>query len=240
MTSSPDVPDVAAPAAHRHPAATGQDPARPAPVGATAGPPASRVVDPTILYVGTPVVLVSTRNADGTSNLAPFSSLWLLNRAAVLGIGRLSQTFRNLERERECVLNMPSVDLVAAVDRLARTTGRRPVPAWKHAKGFVHVSDKFARAGVTPVAADLVAPPRVAECGFQIEVRVRDVVKIEKDDGVRAVVMEVARTHVHEAIVAEGSRHHIDPDRWRPLIMSFLEFYGLGGRLHPSQLATFF
>lgn len=238
--NSPDLKDDVTPAVPRHPATAGPDPTTTSPVGPTAELPASRVVDPTILYVGTPVVLVSTRNADGMPNLAPFSSLWLLNRAAVLGIGRSSQTFRNLERERECVLNLPSVDLVAVVDRLARTTGRHPIPAWKQAKGFVHVDDKFAWAGVTPAAADLVAAPRVAECGFQIEVIVRDIVRIEKDDGVRAVVMDVVRTHVHEAIVAEEHRHHIDPDRWRPLIMSFLEFYGLGGRLHPSQLATFF
>jgi flavin reductase (DIM6/NTAB) family NADH-FMN oxidoreductase RutF len=236
LTSSPD---VVARAARRRGTA-GPHATTVLPVALQGVLPASQVVNPTVLYVGTPVVLISTRNADGTSNLAPFSSLWLLNRAAVLGIGRLSQTFRNLVRERECVLNLPSVELVAAVDRLAQTTGRDPVPAWKQTKGFVHVADKFARAGVTPVAADLVAAPRVAECGFQIEVRVRDIAKIEKEDGVRAVVMEVVRTHVHETIVADDHPHHIDPDRWRPLIMSFLEFYGLGARLHPSQLATFF
>lgn len=30
----------------------------------------------------------------------------------------------------------------------------------------------------------------------------------------------------------------IDPDAWRPLIMSFQHYYGLGGRLHPSRLAS--
>ena len=31
-------------------------------------------VEPAILYFGTPVVLISTVNEDGTSNLAPMSS----------------------------------------------------------------------------------------------------------------------------------------------------------------------
>jgi len=33
-----------------------------------------RTVDPAILYFGTPVVLVSTENEDGSANLAPMSS----------------------------------------------------------------------------------------------------------------------------------------------------------------------
>ena len=28
----------------------------------------------------------------------------------------------------------------------------------------------------------------------------------------------------------------IDPDRWRPLMMSFQQFYGLGDRVHASRL----
>jgi flavin reductase (DIM6/NTAB) family NADH-FMN oxidoreductase RutF len=33
-----------------------------------------RVVEPRVLYFGTPVVLVSTSNEDGTANLSPMSS----------------------------------------------------------------------------------------------------------------------------------------------------------------------
>lgn len=35
---------------------------------------AHTVIEPNILYFGTPVVLISTENADGTPNLAPMSS----------------------------------------------------------------------------------------------------------------------------------------------------------------------
>jgi hypothetical protein len=45
---------------------------------------------------------------------------------------------------------------------------------------------------------------------------------------------------VHDSILKTEARHHIDPDRWRPLIMSFLEFYGLGERVHRSRLAEIF
>jgi hypothetical protein len=43
---------------------------------------------------------------------------------------------------------------------------------------------------------------------------------------------------VDEALlVGDGPRPHIDPVRWRPLIMSFCRFFGLGGEVHPSRLA---
>jgi hypothetical protein len=35
-----------------------------------------------------------------------------------------------------------------------------------------------------------------------------------------------------------GEPDRIDPDRWRPLIMSFQQFYGLTPRLQKSTLAT--
>ncbi len=50
--------------------------------------------------------------------------------------------------------------------------------------------------------------------------------------------VQVDRVHVHDAIRMAGTDHRIDPDRWRPLIMSFQHFYGLGDRVHPSRLAS--
>ena len=46
----------------------------------------------------------------------------------------------------------------------------------------------------------------------------------------------MVRVHVAEEIVMEGHSNRIDPDKWRPLIMSFQEFYGLGEKLHSSTL----
>lgn len=41
---------------------------------------------------------------------------------------------------------------------------------------------------------------------------------------------------IHRLLLA-GYENRIDPDAWRPLIMSFSQFYGLGGRVHTSRLA---
>src|SRR5215213_517811 len=89
------------------------------------------VIDPAILYFGTPVVLVTSVNPDGSTNIMPMSSAFWLGHTGMLGIGVRSQTAANLQRNLGCVLNLPSVDLVTEVDRLALTTGRPDVPAAK-------------------------------------------------------------------------------------------------------------
>src|SRR5262247_435924 len=120
------------------------------------------VVDPAILYFGTPVVLISSLNLDGSANLAPMSSAWWLGKSCMLGFGARSHTPANIQRTGECVLNLPSVEQVAAVNRLARTTGSNPVPPHKVAMGYRHERNKFGIAGLTPMTAELVRPPRVA------------------------------------------------------------------------------
>jgi flavin reductase (DIM6/NTAB) family NADH-FMN oxidoreductase RutF len=197
------------------------------------------VLEPKIFYMGTPVVLISTRNPDGTPNLMPMSSAWWLDSSAMLGMGTRAQTFLNLERERQCVLNLPSADMVDHVDRLAQTTGRDPVPDYKVKMAYVYEPHKFERAGLTPVSAEHVNAPRVAECPIQLEATVTRIHEFENWTNA-AVEVRIVKTYVDPVLLNYERRHHIDPDKWRPLIMSFLEFYGLGPQLHPSRLAKVF
>jgi flavin reductase (DIM6/NTAB) family NADH-FMN oxidoreductase RutF len=198
-------------------------------------------IEPSILYFGTPVVLLSTRNLDGSTNLAPMSSAWWLGWNCMLGLGAKGHTAENLLREKECVLNLPSVGQVEAVNRLARLTGSDPVPPHKVAMGYRHEKDKLGVAGLTGVASDLVAPPRVAECPVQLEAVVEAVhpfgTRPDKAPGALAFEVRVVRAHVDEQIVLAGHANRIDPDKWRPLIMSFAHFYGLGERVWDSTLA---
>ncbi len=202
----------------------------------------TRAIDPAILYWGTPVVLISTLNGDGGANLAPMSSAWWLGWGCMLGMTESAQTVVNLRRTGECVLNLPSAGLAGAVDRIARTTGCSPVPPDKQALGFEHEAAKFERAGLTPCAAEIVAPPRAAECPVQMEARVERISAYgEANPSVRtriaAIELRILRVHAHPGILRDGDENRIDPDRWRPLVMSFREFYGLGDRLRPSRLA---
>jgi flavin reductase (DIM6/NTAB) family NADH-FMN oxidoreductase RutF len=197
-----------------------------------------KTIEPTILYFGTPVALISTLNEDGTANLAPMSSAWWLGWSCMLGLGSMGQTSENLIQTRECVINLPSADQVTHVDRLALTTGRNPVPEKKLSWGYRYEPDKFGTAGLTPVPSHAVRPPRVAECPVQMEGIVHDVRPFGKIVSANAFEVHIVKLHVEESLLeGEGLRPHIDAERWRPLIMSFCRFFGLGGEVHPSRLA---
>ncbi|WP_030158127.1 flavin reductase family protein [Glycomyces sp. NRRL B-16210] len=188
-----------------------------------------------VLYFGTPVVLISSRNADGSANLAPMSSAWWLQQSCMLGMGNRSQTTANLSRERECVLNLVPSDLAGAVDRLAPLTGADPVPERKAAKGYRFEPDKFGAAGLTPQASEVVAAPRVRECPVQLECRV---VSVHPFAGsASAFEVAVVRSHVEERLLIPGT-DHVDPVGWDPLIMKFCEFFGGGANVGPSALAA--
>ncbi|AOK18617.1 flavin reductase [Burkholderia cepacia] len=202
-----------------------------------------RICEPNILYFGTPVVLVSTLNENGTPNLAPISSAFWLGWRGVIGIAASSQTTRNLMRTGECVLNLPSSAQADAVDRIARTTGSSPVPASKAARGYVFEPDKFGTAGLTATASQTVAPPRALECPVHMEavVAARHGLAEDSPDGRERICvfeLRIQRVHVHPDLLMDGHADRIDPDKWSPLIMSFQKFYGLEPRqVHASRLA---
>jgi len=196
-----------------------------------------QTIHPSILYFGTPVVVLSTRNADGTANLAPFSSVFWLGSRAVLGLNTRSQTVKNLRRTGEAVINLPSDQEADAVDRLALTTGADPVPSYKAARGYRYEGDKFGAAKVSPGPTACVDVPSIAEFPVHLEATLG--AEHPMDEGLSLFVLEVCRVAVEQELVAEGSDHRIDPDRWRPLIMSFQQFYGLApGRVRSSVLAS--
>jgi len=200
-----------------------------------------KVIKPKILYLGTPVVLISTCNKDNSINLAPMSSAWWLGESCMLGLGSRGKMFENLKREKECVLNLPSVDLVNAVDKLALTPGKTPVPDYKAIKNFLYEHYKFRTAGLTPTNSEIVKAPRVLECPIQLEAKVKNIYTFgKKEDYLNTIEVEIIRVHVADNLLNKDKRHHIDPDKWKPLIMNFLEFYSLGGQVHPSRLAEVF
>lgn len=186
------------------------------------------VVTPSVLYVGTPAYLIATTNPDGTPNLAPASSYWALGQMLVLGIESEGQTILNLLEHGELTVNFPSGQLWKAVVRLASLTGRDPVPAAKAAR-YRYERDKFAAAGLTPQASDLVTPPRVLECGLQFEARVRRAT-VGLDGSYHMVEAEVLRVHADPSILKPGTEL-IDPTRWDPLVYSFRHFFHRGTEL---------
>ena len=186
------------------------------------------IAEPETRYVGTPAYLIATQNADGTANLSPASSYWALGRTLVLGLEDSSQTTQNLLARGDITVNFPSGDLWRAVLALDGTTGRNPVPEEKLPRyRFEH--DKFAVAGLTPQASDLVSVPRVAECQLQFEARVKRCTP-GLDGGFQMVEAEVLRVHADPAILKPGTLLP-DPERWSPLVYQFRHFFATGEQL---------
>ncbi len=197
-----------------------------------------RVVPLKVHYYGTPVVLVSSTNPDGTTNLAPMSSAWWLGQNAMLGLGASSRTTQNLLRTGEAVLNLASTDLVDHVDRLALLTGSPELSPHKRETGYRYEPRKFEAAGLTPEPSDLVAPHRVAECPIQLECRVSGHYPIDQRVGQRARDPRRGAARARADAVRLLGTDHVDPLAWDPLIMKFCDFFGDGQPLIPSRLAA--
>lgn len=201
--------------------------------------PVKRELNPKMLYFGTPVVLVSSLNSDGSTNIAPMSSAWWVGRTAMLGLSVNSQTVRNLERRPRLVLNLVDTSMVDAVDRLALLTGRPDVPEYKRARGYTYRPDKYRAAGLTPATFDADVPTGVAESLIQMEGQVQAIHHIDEDNsGLRALEVTVLHTHVDESLLMTGHPDYIDPLRWQPLIMKFTEYFSDGTLARPSSLAS--
>jgi flavin reductase (DIM6/NTAB) family NADH-FMN oxidoreductase RutF len=199
-------------------------------------------IEPAILYFGTPVVLIGSTNEDGSFNLAPMSSAWWVGWRCMLGPARNSKTTGNILRTGDCVLNFPSAHLVGAVVALARTTASNPVPPGEIRRGYRHEKKKFDISGLTALPGETVAAPRAAECPVQIEAKLAHVHEMAQEDDIWrgnlvAIEVRVTRVHAHPSIMMEDEPDRIHPDKWRPLIMSFQQFYGLAPeKLQRSEL----
>jgi len=201
-----------------------------------------QVIEPAIQYWGTPVVIISSLNEDGSTNLSPMSSAWWLGWSCMLGLDASSKTVENLRRSKACVLNLPSDSMASNVNSLAMTTGSQNVPIHKKLLGYRHEADKFTMAGLTRATMISSWPDAVKECPVQLECEVVHVRPFADEDSrmaVPAVAVEVRllRVHVEESLLMDGHLHRVDPELWRPMIMSFRHLFGRGAKLEKSTLA---
>ncbi|WP_337033783.1 flavin reductase family protein [Paenibacillus illinoisensis] len=185
-------------------------------------------INPSILYYGTPVLLLSTLNEDGSTNLSPLSSSWALGDCIVLGLGIQGKAYENLKRHPECVINLPEACMWRAVESLGRYTGTYPVPEEKRQMGYEFCSEKFEAAGLTAQDSLRVKPLRIAECPLQIEASVQHIRTPEHTPFMAVVEVKSLEVHAHKKLISGLNK--IDPAKWNPLIYNFRHYYGLGER----------
>lgn len=117
----------------------------------------------TLLESG-PVVLVTTH--DGTkANIMSISWTMVMDFTPLFAIttGEWNHSFAALQKNRECVIAIPTFDLLDKVIGIGTCTGAD--------------TDKFSRFALTPVQARLVRPPLIKECIANIECKVIDIVE---------------------------------------------------------------
>ncbi|HEK9102601.1 flavin reductase family protein [Bacillus pfraonensis] len=176
-----------------------------------------------------PIYLLSTLNEDGTTNISPMSSSWALGNYIILGVGLGGKSIENLERNRECVINLPSSLQWEQVEKIAPYTGVENIPVYKQEMGFTYQKDKFTIAGFTPCDSQFVKPKRIQECPLQIEVKVKEIRIPEYDPFFAIVEAEVIRVHAHEEIIK--GENHINPQKWSPLFYNFRHYFSIGEEL---------
>ncbi|KAA8920278.1 flavin reductase family protein [Xanthomonas sontii] len=94
-------------------------------------------------------------------------------------ISSANHSFALLRRSKQCVINLPTADLVDTVVGIGNTSGAD--------------LDKFAHFGLTAVPATHVAAPLIAECYASFECRLHDGSQIGKHG---LFVWEVVKAHV--------------------------------------------
>lgn len=190
------------------------------------------------IFLGTTIVSIGTLNEDESVNLAPMSSARWLDVTGTLGIGTRDRTFANLRREGEFILNLVTVDQTVAVDRRARTTDSDSAADYTVAMGFRRERNKFEEAELTAIAPDLVRRTRVVQFATQLGAKVRAIHSIgAREDNSVHMEAEAVREPVEEGRLDTGFRHHISPERWRPLNIRLRNSYDLSNGVHDSRLA---
>jgi len=146
-----------------------------------------------------PIAFVSTIGEDGVYNVAPFSFFTLLSmHPTVVGFaigrkrgGSKKDTLVNIEFSRDYVINVVSEAIAPAMNQ---ASGDYPS----------HV-DEFKEAGLTPVASDMVKPPRVAESPIQIECRLMQIMEFGVFPRIHNfIVGEVLVVHVQDDLIVDG------------------------------------
>ncbi|MBI5864267.1 MAG: flavin reductase family protein [Planctomycetes bacterium] len=165
------------------------------------------------LFVGfvnpRPIALVSTINAAGQLNLAPFSFYNMVsgNPPVVMFCPSLNRnrepkhTYRNIAETGEFVIATVSE---AIAPQMARTAAELP-----------YGQSEFEFSGLTPAAAQLVKAPLVKESPMNLECRLRQIVAFGDQPAAGQVIFgDVLAAHIDDAVLT-AERDQIDPRKLR-------------------------
>lgn len=131
-----------------------------------------------------PIAWVSTLSITGTVNLAPFSAFnYMGNDPAIIAFspGASKDTFLNIQRELEFVVNLVPVALMSAMNLTATD--------------FPPEVSELEAAGLTSAPSLQIRTPRVAQSPVNLECRVHSILEIGAN---RVVIGEVLEFHIND------------------------------------------
>lgn len=144
-----------------------------------------------------PIGWISTCNAEGRTNLAPYSFFNAFNYVPpIVGFSSVGakDTLRNVQATGEFVWNLVTRPLAEAMNQTSAATAPEV--------------DEFALAGLASAPSRLVRPPRVADSPVAFECRVTQVVQLQGADQVPVqtwmVFGEVVAVHIQRRLIVDG------------------------------------
>ncbi|WP_418316878.1 flavin reductase family protein [Piscinibacter sakaiensis] len=144
-----------------------------------------------------PIGWISSRAADGTLNLAPYSFFNGFNYTPpIVGFASIGakDTLANVRAGGEFGWNLATRPLADAMNASCAM-----VPP---------EIDEFELAGLTPVASRVIGVPRVAESPVSFECRLTQIVQLQRADGVAVetwlVLGEVVGVHIARQLLRDG------------------------------------
>ncbi|WZB62733.1 flavin reductase family protein [Achromobacter xylosoxidans] len=157
----------------------------------------------TAAIVPRPIAWIVSRDARGTTNVAPFSFFNLMSGDPPLicvGIGvrdgAPKDTARNIAERGEFTVNLVSSALASRMNVTA--------------VDFPHGVDEAQEAGLLLAPGERVSVPRVAQSPVSFECRLHQLLRI---DGRSMVIAEVAAMHARDDVVSDPERLYLDGSR---------------------------
>ncbi len=155
-----------------------------------------------------PIAFASTIDENGLANIAPYSffnafssnpPILVFSSNRRVADNTTKDTLHNIEVSKEVVINVVNYSIVRQM----------AVSAIQ----FDKTVSEFAKTGLTPIASELVKPPRIKESPVQMECRVSEIITLGDQGGAgHLIICNVLRMHIDENVVDNGriNPHKID------------------------------
>jgi flavin reductase (DIM6/NTAB) family NADH-FMN oxidoreductase RutF len=141
-----------------------------------------------------PVVLLTTAGESQPNIMAMSWHSMLEFEPPLIGcvVSNRNYSFELLKAARDCVINIPTVEIVRKVVQCGNSTGA--------------TTNKFTEFGLTPKAAKRVSAPLIDECYASLECQVFDTNLVEKYS---LFILEVVKAWVNPDVKTPRTIHHL-------------------------------